>query len=136
VSARFSLAAGGESSMTLGTPPMDRRVEAAISIMHQSLTKEWSTSVLSRRVNLSPVRLRELFKRDTGRSPARYLRDLRMSRANDLLQSTFLSIKEITVHIGIRNVGHFIREFKKRNGVTPSAFRSRSRGSLEMDSSE
>ena len=104
---------------------MDARVKTAINMLHQSLTKQLSMCALSKSVNLSSTRLRELFKRDTGRSPLLYLRELRMQQAERLLGSTFLSVKEVAFLSGLRDVSHFARDFKKRHSVTPSEFRDR-----------
>jgi transcriptional regulator GlxA family with amidase domain len=108
---------------------LDRRVAAAIGVMRESLAGQVSVSTLSKHVNLSPTRLRQLFKVETGCSPMRYLRDLRMQRAERLLRDTFLSIKEITLLIGVRDVSHFVRDFKKVVGLTPREFREKSRAS-------
>jgi len=104
---------------------MDARVERAINMFHQSVSKQLSICALSRSVNLSSARLRQLFKRDTGRSPLQYLRDLRIQHAEELLRSTFLSVKEVAFLSGLEDVSHFVRDFKKRYGVTPSEFRIR-----------
>jgi AraC family carnitine catabolism transcriptional activator len=112
---------------------MDRRVKGAISIMHQSVAAQLSMSTLSSRLNISSDRLRQLFKKEIGLSPTQYLRDLRMQRAARLLGSTFLSIKEITAACGIKDVSHFVRDFKKQHGSTPTVFRARSRESESGD---
>ena len=109
---------------------MDARVKATIGWMQRSLASQLSMIALSNSVNLSPARLRQLFKKDTGRSPMEYLRDLRMQRAQELLRSTFLSVKEIAFHCGMNDISHFVRDFKVRHGLTPSTFRSRSDQSL------
>ena len=49
-----------------------------------------------------------------------------MQRAEQLLRRTFLSIKEVTFRSGMRDISHFVREFKKHYGVTPTEFRARS----------
>ena|SRR5437867_6170091 len=105
---------------------MDARVESVINIMRQGLTDQLFIHRLSRSVNISPARLRQLFRKDIGRSPMQYLKDLRMQRAEQLLRRTFLSIKEVTFRSGMRDISHFVREFKKHYGVTPTEFRARS----------
>ena len=52
---------------------MDHRVTTAISIMRRELAERVSVLRLSRTVNLSSSRFRQLFKEDTGRSPMQYL---------------------------------------------------------------
>jgi transcriptional regulator GlxA family with amidase domain len=102
---------------------MDNRVEVAIGMMRQLLLANMSLTTLGRSVNLSPTRLRQLFKIEVGRSPAQYLKDLRLQRAEQLLLTTFLSVKEVTHLSGMNDVSHFVRAFKKQYGVTPREFR-------------
>jgi transcriptional regulator GlxA family with amidase domain len=106
---------------------MDARVESVIKLMHQRLAAPLSIEALSRGVNLTRNRLRQLFQQETGRSPIQYLKGMRMERAEWLLQSTFHSIKEVTFLIGARDVSHFVRDFKKRHGLTPSEYRAQNR---------
>jgi transcriptional regulator GlxA family with amidase domain len=107
------------------TSGMDARIETVLHIMRQSFAEQLSVSTLSAVVNLSPTRLRQLFKHETGRSPMRFLKDLRLQRARQLLDSTFLSVKEVTSLVGLEDVSHFVRDFKKQYGLTPTEFRRR-----------
>lgn len=107
---------------------MDARVAAAISLMHELLTDQFSIGAFSKHVNLSPDRLRQLFKKETGQSPTQYLRRLRLQRAEKLLRTTFLSIKQVTFLCGMQDVSHFVRDFKKQYSRTPSEYRSEARG--------
>lgn len=104
---------------------MDARVKKAIEVIRQSVTGELSVRRLSGVVNLSPSRLRQLFKKETGETPIQYVKAFRMQRAEELLRSTFLSIKEISFLSGGKDVSYFGREFKKRYGETPGSFRVR-----------
>jgi len=104
---------------------VDARVQTTIETMHRLVSDRLSIRTLSKSVNLSPARLRQLFKEGTGRSPVQYLRDLRLQVARDLLGSTFLRIKEVAFLSGAQDLSHFMRQFKKQCGVTPSEFRSR-----------
>jgi transcriptional regulator GlxA family with amidase domain len=103
---------------------MDARVKATIRMMHRLASDKLSIDLLSRSVNLSPARLRQLFDKETGRSPIQYLKQLRMKRAAALLRSSFLSVKEVVFASGARDVSNFVRDFKKQYGLTPSKFRA------------
>lgn len=105
---------------------MDVRVKAAIDTMQKSLPDRLSIGAISKSVNLSPSGFRQLFKKETGRSPIKYLNELRLQRAAQLIRSTFLSIKEVTALTGIGDTSHFVRSFKKQYGQTPSEFRAQS----------
>lgn len=102
---------------------MDCRVKRVITLMQDSLASKLSEQSIARSVNLSASRLRQLFKHDTGLSPIQYMRCLRAKGAAFLLETSFLTIKEVAFQIGAGDVSHFVRDFKKRYGLTPSAYR-------------
>jgi methylphosphotriester-DNA--protein-cysteine methyltransferase len=60
---------------------MGHRVREVIALAEESLNKGWSPAKLAALVNLSPSRLHQLFKEETGMSPARYPRQLSGRRA-------------------------------------------------------
>lgn len=103
---------------------MDQRV--SIVINHMKYDPDNSRNHLKQlaaSVNLSPSRLAHLFKAETGIPFSRYLRDRRMHRAKQLLEGTFLSIKEIAYQVGVHDESHFVRDFKKLYGVRPTQWR-------------
>jgi AraC family transcriptional regulator of arabinose operon len=106
---------------------MDQRVERVIALMKDDLRQGLSLGEMAHLVNLSPAHLCNLFKAETGTSPARYLRSLRMVRAESLLINTFLSVKEVMVSVGLSDQSHFVRDFKRTNGITPTQYRRRNR---------
>jgi transcriptional regulator GlxA family with amidase domain len=91
--------------------------------MENNLDKKLSVSQLAKTVNLSTWRLCHLFSDQTGMAPAQYLRVLRMRQARVLLETTFMSVKEIMCSVGINDESHFVRDFKTHYGASPSNFR-------------
>jgi len=83
--------------------------------------------MLATLVNLSPSRFRHLFKQETGTTPAQYLKDIRLTRAEKMLRTTFLSIKQILKQVGIASNTHFVRDFRRKYGMTPTSYRRRLR---------
>jgi transcriptional regulator GlxA family with amidase domain len=102
---------------------MDSRVRKIQQIMRENLDRELPLVELAQSVNLSPWRLCHLFRSDTGMPPIKYLRLLRLEAAKQLLETSFLSIKEITYKVGINDESHFVRDFKRMYGVQPSVYR-------------
>lgn len=102
---------------------MDRRVEQAIAEIELDSARAWETAQLAVLVNLSDSRFRHLFKEETGRTINQYLRERRMERAEILLRTTFLSIKEVMSEAGASSMSHFVQHFKQRYGMTPTAYR-------------
>ena len=106
---------------------MDKRVEKIIQMMREDVRGELSLTEFAQSVNLSVWRLCHIFKSDVGMPPIRYLRLLRMERAKGLLESSFLSVKEIAYQVGLNDESHFVRDFKSTYGYSPALYRSRFR---------
>jgi transcriptional regulator GlxA family with amidase domain len=104
---------------------MDGRVQATIELIENNLKRVLLIDKLARTTRLSASRLRRVFKNETGLTPAQYLKQLRIRKAKEYLETTFLSVKEIRREIGATDESHFIRDFKKVYGVPPTRLRSR-----------
>ena len=104
---------------------VDRRVSAALELIHSNLHERISIAELARTVNLSRWRFCHLFKTEMSLSPSVYIGKLRMLEAEKMLGETFLSVKEIRAELGNLDRTHFSRAFKKYRGLTPAQFRSR-----------
>lgn len=107
------------------TTVMDRRIQIVVALLESRISTAGELTGIARQVNLSPSRLRHLFKTETGKTPAQYLKCRRLQRASVLLKTTFLSVKEIANQVGIANSSHFVKEFKKVYGVAPTTYRNR-----------
>jgi transcriptional regulator GlxA family with amidase domain len=105
---------------------MDQRVRKTIAFMKANIQRQLLVRELARSVNLSTAHLRRLFKSETGKSVNTYLKDLRLQRSRELLETTFLSVKEIAARVG-QSANHFITDFKRLHGFTPSQFAARYR---------
>ncbi len=103
---------------------MDRRVQMVTAIMEADFERELSLVGLAQFVNLSPSRLHHLFKAEAGVAPACYLRALRLKKSKELLETTFLSVKQIMARVGVKDKSHFERGFKKAYGLTPAQHRA------------
>src|SRR5919112_1568043 len=85
---------------------MDRRIELVISKIKSETATAWDSTTLATLVNLSPSRFRHLFKQETGMGPAQYLKEYRLRKAEKMLRTTFLSVKEgLAPALRIRNSG-------------------------------
>ena len=114
---------------------MDRRIQIVSAAIETDFRRAWDSEELARLVNLSTSRLRHLFKAEMGKTPAQYLKSIRMREAHTLLLTTFLSVKEIMNRVGIADESHFGHEFKKRYGLAPLKYRSASPVSAAVKSS-
>lgn len=106
---------------------MDHRVEKVVSLIEADSSRKIRLDQLSRLVNLSSWRLCHLFKQETGVSVVHFVHTVRMTEAKNLLEATFLSIKEIRTRVGFPDESHFIRAFDKVYHISPSQYRIRYR---------
>lgn len=73
---------------------------------------------------LSHSRICTLFKEETGISMKQYLNKIRLSKSRELLETTTMSIIEISYQCGYRDSLYFSAAFKKFYGCSPSSFRN------------
>ncbi|PIE63563.1 MAG: hypothetical protein CSA26_12390 [Desulfobacterales bacterium] len=107
-----------------------RKVEAAIDEAVDILRREWndppSISSLSRRVGLNECYLKRWFREKMGQSIGVYIRQQRMAKALELIETGQYSILATAVFVGYSNPSHFSAAFKKFYGHLPSYYLPRS----------
>lgn len=100
---------------------------AAIQKAHAILTKEAcnppTIKSLSKTVLLNEQKLKAGFSAKYHMSISQYTTSLRMTKAENLLSTTELSIDEIAKQVGYHYSANFVKMFKKVHGKTPLAFR-------------
>jgi len=62
-----------------------------------------------------------------GTSPERFLTQVRLERAKHLLETEFLTVKEVMNRVGMSDASFFARCFKAAYGMTPGKYRDRSK---------
>jgi AraC-like DNA-binding protein len=72
--------------------------------------------------NISCVYFRRIFANAFGLSPIKYVNNLKIERAKELLRSRLYSVTEVCEIAGFSDPAYFCRLFKKEVGVTPSEF--------------
>lgn len=102
---------------------MDKRIAFLKKQMLSNLQHSPTIEEVTHSVNLSESHLQQLFKREIGMSPIQYLKHLRLETARDLLENSFLQIKEVGFKVGMTDQSHFICAFKEAYGNTPSQYR-------------
>lgn len=79
-------------------------------------------------MNISPVYLSRLFKKEEGINFIDYLNQYRIEVAKKLLQDIRYHIIEVADLSGFHNTRYFSKIFKKAVGITPSEYRKRHLG--------
>lgn len=107
---------------------MDQRVQAVLNLLGgDSITSTPTVKELAEAVNLSPSHLRRLFKIETGTPLNQYVKSLRLQKSKELMEHTFLNIKQIMFAVGVKDKSQFARDFKRLTGFTPTQYTARFR---------
>ena len=67
--------------------------------------------------------LNAVFRREMGTTLHRYLMQVRLKKAAELLQESKDSVAEVASRVGFLNADHFSRRFSEQYGVSPSRYR-------------
>ena len=85
--------------------------------------EKWNVEMLCSEVNMSRSYFQLIYRETFGMTCIADVINCKMNRARDLLASTSYTISHIAQLCGYDNEEHFMRQFKKNNGVTPTVFR-------------
>ncbi len=91
--------------------------------MIRSPEKDWKMSEIAAELNISPSYFQHLYRACFGESPRKELIACRLEKAQYLLRTTDLSVKEVSAQCGYANVEHFVRQFGQTFGQTPKAYK-------------
>jgi len=106
--------------------PSEPRVLAAIALIHDRLGEPIGVDELADAAGVSRFHFCRLFRGHTGKSPYRFLTDLRMDRALELLRSGRYGVTEAALSVGFPHLPRFARAFRERHGCAPSLLGARS----------
>lgn len=110
------------SSATPGAirPACNERVRTALWFAGAHLMDpDLTVGRVASSVGMSASHFQHLIKRESGRSFKQHLRGLRIRLAQILLDTSWLSIKEISTRVGYRYPTELDRDFRRETGCSP-----------------
>jgi|HigsolmetaGSP11D_1036233.scaffolds.fasta_scaffold01799_8 Response regulator containing CheY-like receiver domain and AraC-type DNA-binding domain len=92
--------------------------------IHKNFMKDISLLDAADYLNLHPVYLGQVFKKETGNTFLQYLTHVRIEKAKDLIKgSNTLTLETIAKCVGYENPRTFYKVFRKHVGQSPGQFR-------------
>lgn len=80
-----------------------------------------------------PVHLARVFRKFTGCSPAEFVRQRRLERAQVLVRDTMRPLADIAASCGYADQSHFSNVFRRETGHTPGTCRMAAAGSVKKN---
>ena len=114
--------AGGTND---GLPP---KLRAAIRLFDSHIEDPIRIPDVAAAVEMLERNLERLFRRETGQSPLRYYRLIRLSKARQRVLYSTDSLTEIAASVGYPRSGPMARDYQQAFGVTPQGERRALRG--------
>ncbi|MFF3649238.1 GlxA family transcriptional regulator [Streptomyces sp. NPDC002181] len=118
---------GGQAQYLAAPVPdngQDERLGAVLDWARAHLHEPLPVTELARRAMMSRRSFARRFTAATGTTPHAWLRSLRLSRAEELLETTGLPVEEIARQVGYGSAAVLREQFVRRRGVPPRAYRS------------
>lgn len=96
------------------------RVIKVIRFIRQNYEKDISVGDAAQLLGLNGEYLNKLFKKETGESFSRYLTQVRMEKAKELLESGQFNVSEVSARTGYKSSQYFSITFRRYMGYSPS----------------
>ncbi|SDS14123.1 transcriptional regulator, AraC family [Formosa sp. Hel1_31_208] len=115
--------------MTLSEKNHIKSINKALLYIEEHLEHELSLTEISNIAHYSPYHFHRIFKAFTKETLNHYIARKRVEKASaDLLHRDDMSISELSTRYGFTSNSSFTRAFKKFYGMSPSHFRSHTKG--------
>lgn len=114
--------AGTSTSPGLLRGLADERLAAAIRLMHEKPTHDWTVEQLAQAAALSRSAFFDRFRRAVGIAPMEYLLSWRMALAKNLLLRGRTGVKEIAERVGYGSASAFSVAFTRFVGLPPTHY--------------
>ena len=98
-------------------------VEYTVLYMREHYMDDIDISSFSSSMGFTSAYLTKIFNRYKGDTPLKYLTDIRIHEARQLLTDTSLPIREVGERVGYPDQFHFSKTFRKLTGLNPTAYR-------------
>ena len=102
---------------------VQRKIARVTEFVQSNLHRSLQLNDVAKVLDLSVVQLAGLFRKGLGQPPHRFILNLRVARARQLLATSDLPIAEIALACGFSHQEHMTRIFRREIGLTPAVYR-------------
>lgn len=102
-----------------------KRILDAMQFIRANHAKKLSVDNLAKKAAMSASHFAHRFTAIARTSPMRYVREVRLERARELMAEHGARAGEVAARVGFESAAHFAREFKRRFGRSPTEYTPR-----------
>ncbi|QEN09509.1 response regulator [Oceanispirochaeta crateris] len=112
----------GHQSRTDSNSSRSVLVDQAKRIIAEHFHEEIGIAQIAYNLEVTPNYLSSLFRKHTGIAFTKYITNIRIEKAKELMKDSNLNVKEITSEVGYRSSRHFSAIFRQEEGVSPTEY--------------
>lgn len=98
-------------------------IDKALSFIYAQYSTDIKIGELAEKLNVDRSHFSTEFRKRLGKSPAQYIRKLRLERAAELMRVYGESPSVAALSVGYDDLAHFSKNFKKQFGVSPREYK-------------
>ena len=102
-----------------------QRIKSMLQYIQEHYGEELTLGKIARSAAVSENECLRCFRNMTGSTPIRYVKQVRIQKAAELLLSTDRKISDIGMECGFQEMSYFARVFREYKGDTPKEYRKR-----------
>lgn len=128
----YHMGKGNILDVTKANSHNDEIIKEATEFINKNIgVRKYSIYELAKDLNISTSYLTRLFKQKLGVSPLKYMNEIKIALAKDMLLKTSLSIKSISSELFFSDPLYFSRIFSQAQGVSPKNYREMYKGIVD-----
>lgn len=98
-------------------------VKKVLTYIHDNYKHKIYTDDLAKLIGMNTQYFCRYFKKLVGKTPTKYINEIRIEKATEMLAKTDRKIIDIAMSCGYDNIGYFIKRFDEHKHMTPSEYR-------------
>lgn len=107
------------------------RIKIMLRFIQEHYSEELTAARIAQSAAVSESECLRCFKSMIGATPIQYVKQLRVQRAAELLESTAERVADVGAACGFQEMSYFARTFRELKGVTPRQYRLERQGASE-----
>lgn len=105
-------------------PSLNTEIANACRYIEENIHRKITLDEVASHLHLNSSYFSRLFKKEVGENFVKYVVNIKMQRAKELLEQTNCTILEISEQLGYENQSYFNKTFKSIEGISPFEYRN------------